>query len=163
GATYTIDFYTQPNLAGGVETRTYLGTRTAVVPASGSAAFDFTFPTPVALGTQVTAIATAPDGSSSGIAFAAAAVPPLAVAVTDPGVNDTQSYQWTVNGAAVAGATGPTFDYSPAAAGVYVVGVRVTDDDGGVGGAVDAVYVRGALPPAAILGAPATGLEGSPI
>ncbi|MBX9581092.1 MAG: hypothetical protein K2X87_12355, partial [Gemmataceae bacterium] len=59
----------------------------------------------------------------------------LAAAVTDPGPLDTFTYRWvaTVNGRVVGAADGPTFTFDRSTAGVSVVTLTVTDDDGGFG------------------------------
>lgn len=87
----------------------------------------------------------------------------LGTRVTDPGVADTHTYQWSLDGVDVPGATNPTFDYTPTAIGIDTIQVRVTDDDGGVGGAVFVLHTGGTLPPAAILGAPTSSPEGGAI
>jgi hypothetical protein len=92
----------------------------------------------------------------------AGAVLHLGTRVTDPGTADTHTYSWLVNGVAVPGATGPTFDYTPAA-GASVVTARVADDDGGVGEAVAALYAATALPGAQVVGAPAGSPEGAAV
>jgi Ca2+-binding RTX toxin-like protein len=79
----------------------------------------------------VTAPGTSPDASRV----------VLAAEVTDPGVLDTFTYRWvaTVNGRVVGGADGPTFTFDRSTAGVSVVTLTVTDDDGGFGADTAAV------------------------
>ena len=55
---------------------------------------------------------------------------------SDPGSEDTHTFQWSVvadNGQVVAPGSGSVFDLVPVDDGVYLVTLRVTDDDGGIG------------------------------
>jgi Ca2+-binding RTX toxin-like protein len=69
-------------------------------------------------------IAGAPVPAPTGIA--------LQATVTDPGPFDLPgvTYQWSVNGAPVAGATQPGFTFTPSAAGIDTVAVTVRDSAG---------------------------------
>jgi hypothetical protein len=64
----------------------------------------------------------------------------VSAAALDPALFDSQSYAWSVNGTPT-NVTTPTYTFTPAAAGTYVLSVTVTDDDGGVGTASQAVSV----------------------
>ncbi len=59
----------------------------------------------------------------------------LSASVTDPGVLDTHTYAWsvTLDGAPYADGIDPTFSFTPADTGIYVVTLTVTDDDDGEG------------------------------
>ncbi len=55
---------------------------------------------------------------------------------SDPGSEDTHTFQWSVvadNGQVVPPASANVFDLVPQDDGVYLVALRVTDDDGGIG------------------------------
>lgn len=78
---------------------------------------------------------------------------------TDPGISDTHSEAWFINGGTTPVATGPNFDFSTMTAGRYIVTYRVTDNGGAVGEYAVAVTVRGAIS-ATISGLPSQSLEG---
>src|SRR5205823_12678813 len=92
----------------------------------------------------------------------------LSGSFTDPGVLDTHTFAWTVaagGGQAVAGGTGQTFSFTPAAAGTYTVTFTVTDDDGGVGSAQVLITVTSPTPTGTavtIYGA-SCGAQGEPV
>ncbi|WP_165219276.1 PKD domain-containing protein [Aquisphaera insulae] len=65
----------------------------------------------------------------------ASSLVPLQAVVTDPGTLDPHTYQWSVNGIAVAGANQPVFlfnpkDFATSTGGTYVVSASVGDDVG---------------------------------
>ncbi|MFO0804034.1 MAG: LamG-like jellyroll fold domain-containing protein [Gemmataceae bacterium] len=67
----------------------------------------------------------------------------LGATANDAGAADVPglTYQWSVNGAAVPGATAPQFDYTAIANGLVIIAVTVSDDDGGIGSGVAAITV----------------------
>jgi hypothetical protein len=69
--------------------------------------------------------------------------------VTDPGVNDTFTYEWTVKKNGIDyGTTGTntSFSFTPDDNGSYVVSLKVTDDDGGVGSTSQTIDVTNVAP-----------------
>ena len=95
----------------------------------------------------------------------------LAVAANDPGVNDTQSYLWSVtkNGNAYTTGVGTTtaagFTFTPNLYGTYVVTAQVTDKDGGVGTVSKTITVNDVAPTNVTITGTPTGAraEGSPL
>ncbi|MFO0849595.1 MAG: PKD domain-containing protein [Gemmataceae bacterium] len=53
----------------------------------------------------------------------------LSAVAADPGVRDTLTYRWSVNGVVVPGVTGPDLTFTPPDNGTYAVTVAVKDDD----------------------------------
>ncbi len=78
---------------------------------------------------------------------------------TDPGIADTHTIQWLVNGVPVPGANVADFNFTTPTAGRYIVSYRVTDNSGAAGEFAVAVTVRGAIN-ATIANLPNTSLEG---
>ena len=88
--------------------------------------------------------------------------------VSEPTGATTTSYTWAVtfNGQPYPPGTatnGPSFTFTPAVNGLYGVSLNVVDSNGGTAGTSVFFVVTGAPPAASILGAPATGEEGTPI
>jgi hypothetical protein len=73
----------------------------------------------------------------------------LTSTVSDPGVNDTFTYDWHVvssNGQVVNDGSGRNFTFTPVDNGVYTVTLTVTDKDGGVGTDTAVVTVNNVAP-----------------
>jgi PKD repeat protein len=76
------------------------------------------------------------------------------------------NYLWHVvaaNGQVIADSTTASFSFTPVDDGLYTVTLTVTDQGGGVGTATRAITVVNAAPVAAVVGAPATAVEGAGI
>jgi len=122
----------------------------------------------IVLNENPTAAIAAPAGAVEG-----ASVTVTGTVMSDPGTLDTFSYAWRVtrNGMDFASATqGPglgrssSYTFMPDGSGAYAVSLTITDDDGGSGMAMpQSITVSNAAPTVAIVGAPLTGPEGSPI
>src|SRR5262249_24109986 len=68
---------------------------------------------------------------------------------SDPGVNDTFTYNWHVvssNGQVVSDGTAQNFSFTPVDNGTYTVTYTVTDKDGGVGTATEVITVNNVAP-----------------
>ncbi len=92
----------------------------------------------------------------------------LAGSATDPSPVDTAAglplaWSATKNGTAFASGSGASFTFTPDDNGTYVVTLKATDKDGGVGSTTDTVAVANVAPTAAIPAPVTTGNEGSPI
>lgn len=68
--------------------------------------------------------------------------------ISDPGVNDTFAYAWSVSQGETVLATGtdPEFHFTPPDNGSYAVSLKVTDDDGGEGSASQTFAVVNVAP-----------------
>src|SRR5207237_10776600 len=82
-----------------------------------------------------------------------------------PDSADTLTYAWTVtkNGTAYASGTSDSFSFTPDDNGTYIVKLKVTDDDGGVGCDTKTIIVNNVNPTASITGAPTVSDEGTQI
>jgi hypothetical protein len=84
---------------------------------------------------------------------------------TDPSLVDGHVLHWSVlssTGQQIAPADGATFTFTPQAAGLFVVNLLVTDEDGGTGSASVTLQVNGQSR-TVVISAPANPLEGSPV
>jgi hypothetical protein len=84
----------------------------------------------------------APTTSPEGTAISLTSI------VTDPGIADTFTYAWMVkkNGNSFANGSDPSFSFTPDDNGTYEVSLSVTDDDGGVGTAIETIIVTNVAP-----------------
>ena len=162
---YSLDIYHQSPFQTGPQTRAYSTTRSITTNGSGLVNFDFTLPAAgFGLLDNLTATATAPDGSTTAVSGSAGIVPAIEASLTAPtDVNegtevtvsarvfsnnpDAQlSFAWTVlkNGNPVPYATGTdaSLAFTPIDNGSYAVTLVVTD---GVTGAVQPVPPGGPL------------------
>ena len=92
----------------------------------------------------------------------------LGGSATDPSTADTAAgltLAWAVakNGAAFATGTGATLSFTPDDNGTYVVTLRATDKDGGVGTTTDTLAVANVAPTPTIANPVATGSEGTAV
>src|SRR5207244_10504435 len=85
--------------------------------------------------------------------------------VSDPGSADTFTYAWSVTKNSNPYATGSdtSFAFTPDDDGTYVVKLKVTDNDGGVGCDTRTITVVNVKPAATITGAPVSSDEGTEI
>jgi parallel beta-helix repeat protein len=109
----------------------------------------------------------APQGVDAGPdqAVRVGATVDLSGTFTDPGAADTHTLAWSVvdeNGQVVAGGSGETFSFVPAAPGTYTATFTVTDDDGGSGSDQVVITVTDAAATATITG-PSSGQQGEPV
>jgi peptidoglycan/xylan/chitin deacetylase (PgdA/CDA1 family) len=121
-------------------------------PYSATVTIDNVAPTPTITGAPAT------SGESTPIL--------LGSTYSDPGVNDTQTYAWSVKKDGIAYGTGgsaSSFSFTPADNGSYVVTLAMTDNAGGVGRVSKTIAVQNLPPTAAILGAPLSSPEGTTI
>jgi PKD repeat protein len=102
------------------------------------------------------AISWAPTSSPEGTAIS------MTGSATDPGSLDTLSFAWTVtkDGSPFATGAAASFSFTPDDDGAYVVGLTVTDDDGGTGTANKTIAVTNVAPTMLISG-PAWASDGS--
>jgi PKD repeat protein len=72
----------------------------------------------------------------------------LTSSVSDPGLDDTFTYAWTVkkNGVDYASGSNTNFSFTPDDNGSYVVSLNVSDNDGGVGSTSQTITVVNAAP-----------------
>jgi uncharacterized delta-60 repeat protein len=87
----------------------------------------------------------------------------LSGSATDPGITDSQSYNWHVvasNGQIIVNSTLQNYNFTPIDNGTYTATLTVTDNDGGVGTDVVVINVNN-VAPTANAGADQTGNEGS--
>src|SRR5262249_19669816 len=88
----------------------------------------------------------------------------LTSTVSDPGANDTFTYDWHVvstNGQVSNDGSGRNFTFTPVDNGVYTVTLTVTDKDGGVGTDTAVVTVNN-VPPSVYAGPDASATESMP-